>query len=174
MAANESDNPGGKKTRRRPNPPPAVELEPLGSGRPQSYKPEFAELAYRMALLGLDDVEMAAFFGVAPSRIYEWDKLHPEFKESRARGKLPADGEVAAKLYHRARGYEHEDMHIAVSQGEVIKTPIVKHYPPDTQAATWWLKNRQPKRWKDKFDVETDIGPNALEAMLAKIDREQG
>jgi hypothetical protein len=143
-----------KKTRKRPNPPPAVTLEPLGAGRPQSYKPEFDELAYRMALLGLTDEEMAQFFGVNPDTIYAWDRDHPGFSESRARGKLPADGEVAVKLHQRAMGYEHEDVHISSYEGNVTMTPIIKHYPPDTQAAQWWLKNRQPKKWKDKVEVE--------------------
>lgn len=143
-----------KKTRRRPNPPPAVKLEPLSGGRPQSYQPEFAELAYRMALLGLSDAELARFFNVEDGTIYAWDNAHPEFKDARARGKLPADAEIAAKLYHRARGYEHLDTHVAVSDGKVILTPLIKHYPPDTQAAMWWLKNRQKDRWKDKFELE--------------------
>jgi len=143
-----------KKTRRRPNPPPAVKLEPLGSGRPQTYKQEFAELAYRMALLGLTDVELAKFFNVDDGTVYAWDAAHPEFSEARARGKLAADGDVAAKLYHRACGFDHADTHVAVSNGTVILTPLIKHYPPDTQAAMWWLKNRQKDRWKDKFEVE--------------------
>ncbi len=143
-----------KKTRRRPNPPPAVKLEPLSGGRPQTYKPEFAELAYRMALLGLSDLELARFFNVEDGTIYAWDNAHPEFKDARARGKLPADAEIAAKLYHRARGYEHPETHVAVSNGVVIKTPLIKHYPPDTQAAMWWLKNRQKDHWKDKFELE--------------------
>jgi hypothetical protein len=143
-----------KKTRSRPNPPPAVTLEPLGSGRPQSYKPEFAELAYRMALLGLTDVELARFFDVSERTIAGWDKAHPEFAQSRMSGKLPADAEIAAKLYHRARGYEHADTHVSVINGQVILTPLIKHYPPDTQAAMWWLKNRQQGRWKDKFEIE--------------------
>jgi hypothetical protein len=144
----------GKKTRSRPNPPPAVTLEPRGSGRPQSYKPEFAELAYRMALLGLTDVELAKFFNVDDATIYAWDAKHPEFFKSRANGKQSADGDVAAKLYHRACGYEHADTHVSIIAGKVVVTPVVKHYPPDTQAAMWWLKNRQQGRWKDKFEIE--------------------
>jgi len=35
--------------------------------------------------------------------------------------------------------------------------PTVKHYPPDTTAAIFWLKNRQPAKWREKQEVETTI-----------------
>jgi hypothetical protein len=57
-------------------------------------------------------------------------------------------------LYQRAIGYSHDDTHIAVSAGTVHQTPMVKHYPPEVQAAQWWLKNRQPGKWRDKSEVE--------------------
>ena len=102
----------------------------------------------------MTEEEVAEFFEVDKSTIYDWDKAHPEFADSRARGKIPADAKVAERLYHRALGYHHEDTHISTYEGNVTMTPIVKHYPPDTQAASWWLKNRQPKRWKDKTETE--------------------
>lgn len=30
----------------------------------------------------------------------------------------------------------------------------IEHYPPDTTAAIFWLKNRQPAKWRDKKEVE--------------------
>ena len=27
------------------------------------------------------------------------------------------------------------------------------HYPPDTQAASLWLRNRQPAKWRDRQEV---------------------
>lgn len=121
----------------------------MAGGRPTKYQDGYPEQVRRLCLLGLTDEEMAEFFEVATSTIYEWDKTHPEFSEARARGKLHADGRVAEKLYHRAVGYHHDDVHVTAFQGDVTLTPIVKHYPPDTQAASWWLKNRQPSKWRD-------------------------
>lgn len=132
--------------------------------RPSLYRPEYPEQARRLALLGLTDEELAEFFGVDVSTIYNWDEAHPEFFQSRARGKLHADGKIAERLYHRALGYHHDDVHITAFQGDVTMTPIVKHYPPDTQAATWWLRNRQPKKWRDRQEVTgADGGPVATE-----------
>lgn len=87
---------------------------------------------------------------------HDWDIIignDPEFAEALERWKLKADERVEASLYERATGYSHPDTHISAYQGEVIETPTIKHYPPDTQAAMFWLKNRRPDRWSDKVDV---------------------
>jgi hypothetical protein len=137
---------------RRPNPPPAINLTP---GRPATYQDGFPETARRLCLLGLNDAEIARFFGVAVERIGEWDAAHPEFAQARAHARDLADADVAARLYQRAMGYEHADTHVGISQGVAIQTPITKVYPPDVDAARWWLKNRQPGRWRDRTEVET-------------------
>lgn len=109
----------------------------------------------RLALLGMTDEEISAFFEIDPSTLYRWDEAHPEFRESRACARDVADGKVAEKLYHRALGYSHPSEKIFMTKdGEIVRADIVEHYPPDTQAITWWLKNRQGKRWKDKAEVE--------------------
>ncbi|WP_429949623.1 helix-turn-helix domain-containing protein [Comamonas sediminis] len=129
-------------------------------GRPSKYKPEYADQAKKLCMLGMTDKEMASFFGVAESTFNLWKTAHPEFSESLKGGKDLVDAEVAAKLYHRAMGYEHEDVHVSNYQGVITVTPLVKHYPPDTTAAIFWLKNRQPQRWRDKPD-EGGEGENA-------------
>ena len=73
-------------------------------------------------------------------------------------GKDSADEQVAQSLYNRAIGYSHPDVDIRVlkdpsGQQYVVQTPIVKHYPPDTQAAVWWLKNRQGAHWREKQEI---------------------
>jgi len=61
---------------------------------------------------------------------------------------------VARSLYQRAIGYSHEDVDIRVVDKEIVKTKIVKHYPPDVTAASLWLRNRRPDLWRDKQDIE--------------------
>lgn len=123
-------------------------------GRPTDYKPEYAEQAYKLCLLGATDAEMADFFRVTEQTLNNWKKSHPEFFESITRGKLLADAEVAEKLYQRAKGYSHEAVKIFNHQGVKMVVPYVEHYPPDTQAASLWLRNRQPAKWRDKQDIE--------------------
>ena len=73
-----------------------------------------------------------------------------------------ADANVAKRFYNRARGYEHPEDKIFLYEGSPVIVSTVKHYPPDTQAAIFWLMNRQPRLWKDKKSLElsgVDGGP---------------
>lgn len=123
--------------------------------RPSKYKEEFAEQAYKLCLLGASDAELANFFEVDEATINRWKKRHPEFCESLKKGKDVADATVADRLFKRATGYEAPDLVTATYEGEITDTlEITKYYPPDTTAAIFWLKNRQPAKWRDKQDVE--------------------
>ena len=125
-------------------------------GRPTSFRPEFTEQAFRLALLGAVDEDMAEFFGVSIPTFYAWKKNHPEFLKALTRGKVEADATVAHSLYHRANGYSHNAVKIFMPAGakEPVYAPYTEHFPPDTAAATLWLKNRQPDKWRDKIDHE--------------------
>ncbi len=130
--------------------------------RPTKYKKEFAEQARKLCLLGATDKSLAEFFEVTESTINKWKVDHKEFSESIKKGKEIADAEVASKLYHRATGYEHQEDDIRSVNGEIVITPTVKHYAPDTTAAIFWLKNRKKAEWRDKQDHEVtgkDGGP---------------
>lgn len=126
-------------------------------GRPSAYRAAYAEQAYKLCLLGATDADMAEFFEVAESTINLWKQKHPEFSESIKRGKADADANVAEALYKRAVGYSHPDTHISNYQGEVIVTPITKHYPPDPVSMIFWLKNRQPAKWRDRIEHQADV-----------------
>lgn len=130
----------------------------MPAGRPTKYKPEYAEQAYKLCLLGATDIEMADFFEVAESTLYLWKKEHPEFSEALKKGKMQADAVIAQKLYHRAKGYEHDEDQIFVYKGDPVIVPTTKHYPPDTTAAIFWLKNRQPDKWRDKQEIDQNVG----------------
>jgi len=132
----------------------------IKTGRPTKYDEKYNEQAYKLCLLGASDKDMADFFGVTESTLNLWKIEHKVFSESLTRGKLGADANIAKSLYHRAKGYEHKETITATFQGKITDTmEVIKHYPPDTPAATLWLKNRQPKLWRDKVDVEL-TGPN--------------
>ena len=132
------------------------------AGRPTSYRPEYADMAYKFCLLGANDEKLASLFEVSVATISNWKNDCPEFLEALKKGKEIADAEVAHSLYHRALGYKHPEDDIRVINGEIVITPTVKHYPPDTGAATLWLKNRQSSTWRDKVEnvvTGSDGGP---------------
>ncbi|MBZ6398664.1 terminase [Pantoea piersonii] len=120
--------------------------------RPTKYQKAYAEQARKLCMLGYTDDQLADFFEVAESTIHKWKIDHPEFSESIKKGKDISDGEVADSLYQRAMGYVAPDVDIRVINDKIVKTEIQKHYPPDTAAAIFWLKNRQKKTWRDKID----------------------
>lgn len=128
--------------------------------RPTKYQEAYAEQARKLCLLGYTDADLADFFEVSESTINTWKIEHSKFLESIKKGKAVADGDVAEKLFHRATGYEHPEDDIRVVDGSIVITPTIKHYPPDTTAAIFWLKNRQSKVWRDKQEVEQsgDVG----------------
>ncbi|WP_313319506.1 hypothetical protein [Stenotrophomonas sp.] len=128
-------------------------------GRPTKYKAEFAKQAKFLADKGCTDPEVAAFFEVALSTVSLWKLKHPEFSEALRLGKAEADGRVERALFERATGYSHADTHVSSYLGEVTLTPVMKHYPPDSTAMIFWLKNRKPEHWRDKPEGFNDDAP---------------
>src|SRR5690606_26574133 len=104
------------------------------------------------------DQELADFFEVDVSTINNWKIDFPQFFESIKKGKILADSNVAERLYQRALGFEHDSEEIKVTDGQVVRVPIRKIYPPDPTAAIFWLKNRRPKEWRDKQEIEQSGG----------------
>jgi hypothetical protein len=125
-------------------------------GAPTKYSEEYPDKAYKLCLLGATDKQLADFFEVEEKTINNWKKEHPLFLQSIKAGKEEADAKIAEALYHRALGYEHDDVDIKSYQGDVIITPIKKKYPPDVTAIIYWLNNRQKDTWRNKIDMTSD------------------
>lgn len=138
------------------------------AGQPEKYQKEYADLAYKFCLLGADDAQLAEMFAVQESTINNWKLRHPEFLESIKKGKNIADANVADSLYRKALGYSHDAVKIFNDEGSPMEVPYVEHYPPDTTAAIFWLKNRQKKNWRDKQDVEHTVSD--MQQFLSKLD----
>lgn len=127
-------------------------------GRPTDYKPEFSAEAAELCAEGATDQELADYFGVSVRTLYRWKNTQPEFRQSLKAAKDASDERIERSLYERAAGYERDEVDIRVVNGEIVQTPIRKFYPPDTTAAIFWLKNRQPENWRDKIETEHSGG----------------
>lgn len=121
------------------------------------YKSEYDKQAYKLCLLGATDKQLADFFDVTERTINTWKENHSTFFQSLKSGKLHADAVVADSLFNRAIGYSHPEEKIFNNQGEIVTYDTIKHYAPDTTAAIFWLKNRQPAIWRDKKEVDMSI-----------------
>lgn len=151
--------------------PEKQEPEKHAGGRPTDYRPEYVELGYKFALLGATDADLAKMFDVAESTINLWKLKHPEFSESVNKGKATADAEVAASLFHRAKGYSHDAVKIVADAKLGIEhiVPYREHYPPDTAAAIFWLKNRQKDKWRDKIEHTGGSDPDDTPVQHAHV-----
>lgn len=142
---------------------------PQKAGRKTLFRKEYIEQAYKLALLGATDKQLADFFSVKEQTINNWKKDFPEFFESLKRAKEDVDSQIVKSLFQRAKGYEHDDIDIKMFNGEIIETPLTKHYPPDTTACIFWLKNRQPDKWRDK--TETAVTATNLNIEAPNVDK---
>lgn len=148
-----------QKTTRSRKPASKAKATPA-RGRPTLYQAAYANQAHRLALLGQTDAEMAAFFGVAESTLHLWKLRHAEFSESLKAGKAEADARVAESLYHAAigGGTITETKVQTDADGNITgSTTETKQLPASTTAMIFWLKNRQPDKWRDRIEHQADV-----------------
>lgn len=131
----------------------------MAGGRPTKYDPKYCELARRAMLLGKTLEDFASVLEVSVSTLHNWKNEHPEFLDAIKSGGVSADGDIANSLYAKALGYYKDG----------------KYVPGDTAACIFWLKNRQPKLWRDKREYELPSNPykdstdSELEAEVARL-----
>lgn len=104
--------------------------------------------------------ELADLLEVGERALYRAKEIHPEFREAIRVGKEEADHKIEDSLFVRAQGKVYTETIEEEEEGHRGQKPYklkrkrttTREIPPDTNAATFWLKNRQPKKWKDKFE----------------------
>lgn len=121
-------------------------------GRPSKLTDAITEQVAKIAKLGATEREIAEIIGVDAATIWRWKEASEPFRNALKLGKSEPDDRVERSLFWRAVGYSHDDVDIRVVNGEVVITPIVKHYPPDTVACIFWLKNRRKEEWRQNPD----------------------
>ena len=126
--------------------------------KPKIYSDDMPLRAYRLALLGLTDEEIADAFGVSVEALDKWKQKYPEFKKHLKAGKQEADSHVAESLFNSARGFvvPEEKVFCNTVAGEVQVTRVQteKYYPPNITATKFWLKNRNKEIWRDVQNLE--------------------
>ena len=133
------------------------------AGRPSKYRVEFPKQAERLCRLGATDRDIADFFEVSEATLNNWKLRHPEFLESLKRGKAEVDALVEQSLFRRAMGYTHPAVKVFMpaSADAPVYAPFVEHYPPDTTACIFWLKNRQSEVWRANPEPDDGEGGGA-------------
>ena len=108
--------------------------------------------------------DLCRIIGCGKSVFHQMKKEFSEFSGLLKKNREVADLEVENALYKRAIGYEYTEestSEVVVKDGNGATTYVrktKKQMPPDTTAQIFWLKNRQPKKWRDKQIQEIEAG----------------
>lgn len=127
-----------------------------GPGRPSIFNEVLASKMIELFEKGRTEEQVAKIMGVSISSLRLWKTQKTQFKWSVNEAKMKADEMVEASLYHKAIGYSHPEEKVFCNYGVITTHETIKHYPPETNAAIYWLNNRKPDKWKARVNVVVD------------------
>lgn len=151
------------------------EQQQTKNNKQKTYSEAFPEQAYKLCLLGATDKEITAFFGVCRSTFNTWKRTHPVFADALLRGKKAADMEVAVSLYAatidrvittkqaiKCKEIYYDDNGKRVEKERIEIVEVDKHIPADFRSQQFWLRNRNPRQWNEKYDDSEDDSAKAV------------
>lgn len=131
------------------------------NGRPSEYKEDYARQAHVVCSeMGATDLKLAKLFGVTRPTISQWKQDHPEFKKAIVEGKDIFNSATAETcLLKRVTGYDFKETTLEPDiEGKLSVSKIVKkHIPSDPTSTIFFLKNRNPERWRDTKNIDAKI-----------------
>lgn len=123
-----------------------------------------------LARSGWTDFEIAQHYDITRQTLLNWRKEEPDIQAAIDEGRTEATARVARTMYEKATGYSFKSEKIFQYEGAIIRAETVEHVPPDTTAAIFWLKNRDPENWRDVRQIEADIKmPEAEEGAITGL-----
>lgn len=141
-----------------------------GGGQPSPFGGIDQEQIKKLAKVGWTDAQMSDFFGVTESTWTNWKKKHTRFFVSLKAWKDEFDSKIERKLAQRAMGYEYKEITYDKSNKKV--KAVTKEVIPDVTAQIFWLKNRKPKEWRDKHQVEVEGGDTYIQNIISSFNGE--
>jgi hypothetical protein len=125
----------------------------MKSGVPPKFEnlPEVdpAQVMIVLAKNGLTNEEIASFFGMSVHQFGDLLNKQPELREALEEAKEEPNFKVEQALFKRALGFEYKE--IVQEDGRPIKVTL-KALAPDPISCIFWLKNRDPKKWRDVIE----------------------
>lgn len=122
---------------------------------------------------GVTEEDIARNCGVSYASFRNYKKTHLELEGALLAARTVADLKVEGALFRRATGFQaketRETKKYDKETGKYIKetTSNTKVVPPDTQAAMFYLTNRDPERWKNRQTLNAEVaGDLNLEALI--------
>ncbi len=99
--------------------------------------------------MGATNEILAEQFEVSRSTIDRWIAAIPDFRHAVQQGREAADGAVVSALFARATGMERKMTRVFCHNGQPITVDYMVELPPDVRACMFWLRNRQPRQWRE-------------------------
>lgn len=139
------------------------------AGRPTKFTNEIQKQMKVLYLEGFTDKKVAKALLIDEATINNWKIAHPKFFESLKDWKAVADREIEKSLYKRAKGfYKIKEPKVGFYEGCAIIEEVEKEILPDPTSMIFWLKNRQPDKWREKSQLEFDLS-NATDEQLVEL-----
>ena len=114
---------------------------------------------------GLIDKDIASKMDIAYSTFRVWRDKYPTISSALKKQKQIVDFEVENALLKKCFGYnapvkknlklkrvEYKEGFKIKEYEEIVEVTDEVHIPADTTAQIFWLKNRQPDKWREKVD----------------------
>lgn len=127
---------------------------------------------------GYLEKHIAKMLGVSLTTFYKFKSEKSELANALKVNKEIADIEIENALRSRALGFEYKEKTTiteALPDGTIVRykeKEITKRVLPDTTAQIFWLKNRQPAKWRDAWKIQL-TGNNDGPVELANLSLEE-
>ena len=119
--------------------------------RPTKFSEDAFDVAMEHYNQGATDAQVAETLKVTETTINNWKIKYPKFFESIKEAKGFCDRDVEESLFKRAKGFVRVIQKI---DKDGCIHDVEEELPPDPTSMIFWLKNRKPKEWRDKQEVE--------------------
>ncbi len=120
-------------------------------GRKGKYNEEILERVKAYARDGLTELEMCKKLNIGQTTFTYWKRLYPALMTALKENKEVVDNQVVGALLRNALGFEYTE-EVLTKDGFVMA--VKKYALPNTTAQIFWLKNRQPDKWREKRETE--------------------
>lgn len=128
---------------------------PKGSGSKKT--PQNITAILQLTREGKTREEIGKIINVSPKTIWEWKNEDWEFSRSLKENAELATDLVEMATFKRATGYSHPETKVFCTEKGIFEHEVTKYYPPDTEAAKFWLSNKRGAYWKVRREEEHKV-----------------
>ena len=113
---------------------------------------------------GLTDEQIAHNIGINRTTLYAWKDKYTDFSNALKRGKEVVDRIVENALLKSAMGYKYDEVvkeriyNPETGESEIVEVKrTTKDVAPNSTSLIFWLKNRQPAKWRDTKNIDAAV-----------------